>query len=493
MFSAILNTDVFMSDQPHFLQFPLKEKSFTSVFLYVIAVCAAAGWVVLFSVRAEYGAIVALVALLLLFITKIEWGIYLIALAAFFHAWEIDFSRYPWAKNVPYLPSINAPVVDFIALFFLIAVLFAVLLRFRSLRWQRIPRLFPKGIWYSLFLVIAWISATTAYEGLSGLSLKYFFRPIVFVYVLYVVLTLILLQRRAQLERVTLFLAWLAVAIAVFGLFGFVQSLFAGGWPRVEPFAVFGIAPLGYNHNMIAEVLVALLPFSVYMAYREERRDMKILYMVLSMVVFSTILLTLSRAAWVVLFVYSIAILFFFKKELRQHLAVAVSRFLVPLGILIVLSIGYMSVFLGSHVVASSNSARLVTTQIALFYTKQQPILGYGPGMFIPLLTDTSLFALDFGDALDAHGIILKLVIETGIFGMITMGMFLWTVLHAVYMQAKKNEDVLLTVLFFSASGAVMFQLFNTSYFNSHMWFPIGLALAGYQLSKYGDAYASQE
>jgi hypothetical protein len=47
----------------------------------------------------------------------------------------------------------------------------------------------------------------------------------------------------------------------------------------------------------------------------------------------------------------------------------------------------------------------------------------------------------------------------------------------------KQHRELALT-LFIMASGAVIFQLFNTSYFNSVMWMPLGIATAGAVLIK---------
>lgn len=478
-------------NRPHFLEFPLQKKRPIPIFLYTIAVLFGSFWVVLFSLRPGFAALIALVGIIIFFVGHIEWGIYVLALTAFFHGWEIDFSRYSWAREIPYLPGINAPIVDFIALLFFICISIALLLRIRPFAWKHVTRVLPYGHVYGAFLLIAGISTLGAYEHNIGLSIKFLLRPMVFVYIFFVVLPALLLQKKEHLRHIVRILSWVAVAIALFGALGFVKTFALDGWSRVQPFSIFGIAPLGYNHNMIAEALVALLPFSAYRAYDERKHSTKRFYSFLSAFVFTICLLTLSRAAWIVIAVELCIIGFLYKKKLMSFVKNNIEAFVFPVAAIGVLLVGYMTVFLGSPIVSSSNAARIATTDIALFYTLRAPLLGYGPGMFVPILGGTHVFVSDFGEPLDAHGILLKLGVETGILGIATMLLFLAVVLYTVYTRARKTDDSLLLCLYFSAFGIILFQLFNTSYFNAHMWFPIGLALAGLQLSRYGDEYVS--
>lgn len=476
-------------NRPHFLEFPIYKKRQISVFLFALLIFSSVLWIVLFGIKPGYAVLILFFVLFFFFLGRVELGIYAIGFSAFFHGWEIVFSRYTWARDIPYLPTINAPIVDFVALFFFIAVLFVLLLRIMPLAWNHLSRLFPYYKWYALFLFIAGVSALGAYENNIGESIKYLFKPIIFVYLFFVALPLFLLQRRKQLVSLARMLSWVAVGIAVFGAVGFGHTLFGYGWPRVQPFGFFGVNPFGYNHNMIAEVLVALIPFPFFMASIEKRIEIKTLYIFLGIFVISICLLTLSRAAWIVLLIEAGIALFFFAKTFKKNIVEYVRRFSLLVSLAVFLLVGYMLFFLSSSVVSSSNNARFVTLDIALFYTSRAPFIGHGPGMFIPVLRDTLLFTTDFGELLDAHGMLLKIGLETGILGLFAMFLFLVSVLHGIYIRARDTGDVLLFALFFSAFGAVSFQLFNTSYFNSHMWFPIGLALAGYQLSRYGDEY----
>jgi O-antigen ligase len=92
------------------------------------------------------------------------------------------------------------------------------------------------------------------------------------------------------------------------------------------------------------------------------------------------------------------------------------------------------------------------------------------------------VYTLEYGEALDAHGFIQKMLVETGIFGLVAFVGFLGWVLQTIAKQVRR--DVFYQALLCMVAGAMVFQLFNTSYLNSVLWLPIGLALAGVSLKK---------
>ena len=117
---------------------------------------------------------------------------------------------------------------------------------------------------------------------------------------MYVTLPLLTIRRKVTFERILKILFWVGCGIAVFGL----SSLFMveqTGWLRVVPYSIFGFAPLGFNHNLVAEALTALIPISAYVAYMESDKECKQIYSVGVALMIFTVLLTLSRAGWLAL------------------------------------------------------------------------------------------------------------------------------------------------------------------------------------------------
>lgn len=419
----------------------------------------------------------------------LEWGLYVLMAVGFFHGWEINLSEYQSLRGVPYLAGINAPVVDFFAIMLFLAVVTSVAFRFAPINWRSFLYVFPGWVWYGLFLLAAGISALYAFEGAVGQSVKYLLRPMAFVYLMFVGLVCVILQRRHVLDRVFHIWFWAGSLIATFGLAGFFRSLQFGGWPRAVPFDIAGFAPLGYNHNLLAEVLVAIIPIALFLTLRANK-DMRPLYAAGTIGMIGVALLTLSRAAWLSLALGAAVLLYWYGKRVVGWLKTrAEAMYLI--GVAGLIGLVYMVFFLGSNVVSSSNEARIVSTDIAVHYATRSPIIGYGPGTFISILGSTAIYTADFGDPLDAHGFIQKIMLEEGVLGLILFILFLFVTLRALWRrQSHGKEEVLFRMLFVSCLSAVTFQLFNTSYFNANMWLPIGVALAALQLSKFGENYA---
>ena len=149
------------------------------------------------------------------------------------------------------------------------------------------------------------------------------------------------------------------------------------------------------------------------------------------------------------------------------------------LFLLVLPVLGYVVFFLNSPIVQSSTTSRYAMTDIAFFYANRSPVHGYGPGMFITLLSTVQDWTQEYGDALDAHGIMQKTIVEDGYLGFVLIMLFLIYLFKKLWSAFLFSEDKdLFMVLFMTVVGAVGFQFFNTSYFTSVMWLPIGLALS---------------
>lgn len=418
-------------------------------------------------------------------VIKVEWGIYALAFFAFFHGWEIAFSDYQFTQNISFLNSLNAPLVDFIALILLPCIALAFLFRIvrKQVSWAhlKIPTFF-----YACFLVVALVSALNTHTLAQGESLKYLGRPLVFIFFAFIFLPHFFIQSEVVLKRIIKMWFWLGVGIALFGL----SSLFMvqqSGWLRIQPYGIGSFAPLGVNHNLIAQVLIALVPTGLWLMWEKRRKTQEedstaVTQRKFSEYLFGTGLMvvvllgTLSRAAWISLFVQMVALFFLFRDQGRVLLEKA-KKFTFPLIVLGAIFLIYMGFFLSSHVVSSSNSSRVEVTKIVMFYTHRAPWIGHGPGSFIPIIQDTYVHSVEFGDALDAHGLVQKMLMEEGILGLLFFGLFLVSSLYVVYSAQKKNKNPLLKILFVMTLGIMVFQLFDTSYFNSLLWMPLGVAL----------------
>ncbi len=87
----------------------------------------------------------------------------------------------------------------------------------------------------------------------------------------------------------------------------------------------------------------------------------------------------------------------------------------------------------------------------------------------------------EFGQALEAHGMVQKIFLETGIVGACAFFGTLALIIYALWRETnvRSARAELCSMLLIMVVGVMMFQLFNTSYFTSVMWMPIGIALCG--------------
>ncbi len=420
-------------------------------------------------------------SIIIFFSYNLHWAIFILSFFAFFLGWQVNFGSYNWSKNIPYLGGINGPAVDFISILILISIIFTIFHGSTKINWKSILGRLKGWQWYLLFLITAFISFTSAYDNEFATSLKYFFRPMVFVYVAFVFLPVILIYNKQILNGVLKLWYWIGVAIATFGLSSF---LFASqsGWLRAVPYNILSFAPLGYNHNLLAEPLVIIIPIGFYFFLKTR----KSLYLYGAVLMIITALLTLSRAAWISLILEALIFGFIYKshaikwyKKTKESLGILVIIIILPIFF-------YMGLFLGSTIVKSSTFARLEMSQIMYSYFERAPLIGYGPGTFILLLRDTYVYRVEFGDPLESHGFLQKIALEEGIIGLFFFLAFLFNIVYLLWKNQKKSDDIIFTVLFLSVSGIISFQLFNTSYFNSVMWIPIGVSIAALGLYQHG-------
>ena len=409
---------------------------------------------------------------------RIEWGIYALGIFAFFHGWEVAFSNYHITRNIVFLNSINAPIIDFIALLLLPCSFIAFLLKMKNktLSWSH---LFWPSFFYACFLFIAIVSAKHSITVESSLGIKNIFRPLLFIFLSYILLPHFFIQSEIVFKRFISLWFWIGCAVALFGL----SSLFFvshTGWLRIVPYSIGSFAPLGINHNLLAQVLVAILPLGFWLVLEKKEKNW---YVFGTGLILLVALGTLSRAAWLSLFAQMLAFFFLFQNQFKSLLKKLTNTFL-PLFLLVGVIVMYMVVFLNSSIVASSDNSRLEVTKIVWFYAKRAPLLGYGPGSFIPIIQDTYVHTIEFGEALDAHGMIQKVLLEDGVLGLLFFGLFLISVLFLLYKSQKENEFLVSKFMFIMAVGVIVFQFFDTSYFNSIMWMPLGVALVSVGLFK---------
>lgn len=443
----------------------------------------------------------AILSLLLVFsfYQKPLVGLFLVIFFAPFTGLVIDFSTIDWLQNVNYISNIQAPIADILVLFLGVAVTIKIILAYlkNSDTRKHIQVILEQtGFYYFLpFLLAGLLSIINVPHDQIGGSLKYLLRPILFSYLMWLVLPYYLIETEKSFKYALSVIFWTGLLAALIAWLPLLQNPFAI-LHTLTPGSIFGFAPLTYNHNILAEVLVVVAPIAFLFFTNPKLQNKKIRKYYFLAFTFLTIttLLTFSRAAWIALLFELILYTWLIRKtniptKLDQLKKKTLIKQLTLLAAVLSPFIIYFSVFSFSSIVISSNVTRWDLTQISWTYFSEHPIIGNGVGTFVGLVADTRLFTVEYGDPLDAHGVIQKLLAEQGLLGLITFFIFICWLLNELYKgiyQAKNEEAKKLEIaLFLAIAGSLIFQLFNTSYYSPHLWLPIGLALTAKKIYSY--------
>lgn len=425
-----------------------------------------------FFVSAELVVIAAAVgAIFFLFVSRPHWGVYALAVTAPMSGLTVDFSRSESLSRVPYLGAVDAPVVDMLAVIFLCALIAVALTRPRLLTWRALASATP---WLGLLVCAAGISAAAADANFFGTAVKGWVRPYLFAVLAFAAPVMVVARGELLLTRALLWYEITAMLGALLGLVGFVTAI-PVGFARVTPSSLFGWWPFGTNHNVLAESLTAIMPFAWWYAATQHGQgsiDRKKVAVAMATLITLAALLTFSRAAWIVAAAQGA---FFVWWKYRAHIKTIAPK-ITAVGVALALFLFFIQ---QTTVAETSNATRRDLTGIALTYWARAPWLGHGPGTFVPIVADTAAFRMDYGEALDAHGVLQKLLLETGLIGTLAFFVFLAWLMARLW---KRRHDSWYAMVLLTVLSVWLYQLFNTGYFAGKVWVLIGVALAAIAL-----------
>jgi putative inorganic carbon (hco3(-)) transporter len=431
---------------------------FSCFLLFVLIICLAIATSDFIYIRL---ALPFILTAIFLFLPE-EFGLY--SLAFFLPAINWNF----------YYHGLSVSLIDLLALSiftaFVLKKIYARLFNRKKFH-LRLPLLIPFGF----FFLSAFISCFFA-DYIKD-SIWYFVRWILFFYLVYVVFPVNAAREEKVLRRTVISFVFSGAIVAVAGLI----SIFTQDWTyqfvRVLPLSFGNIAPIGDNHNLLAEVLIVSIPFTLALKNWTALKKMQRWYDVLILFQAIIVLGTFSRAAWIALAV-EIFILFFMSSR-KKNPAVWVSI----LAVLIILSpLFYYMYKLQSDfsIGGSSTENRLIMTEIAWDNFLNKPVFGNGTGTFINFVADNIRFVAKYGAPLDSHGVLQKILLENGFLGIFAFLMVLWSYFTVVYKAAVKhaNKNPWLLPIIIGGIGITVMEFFNTSYYKGKMWLPIALSLA---------------
>ncbi|MBI2410340.1 MAG: O-antigen ligase family protein [Candidatus Kerfeldbacteria bacterium] len=416
-----------------------------------------------------------------------------------FTAASLFFAQYPhlalygMAATYPFLywqiifGPINAPVVDVIGVFAVAGLAVRLLIFAMSDK-----AAFRATHWWGGGLFLAWvavgiISATQTIVLPVTSSLYYVLRMMSFFYIAYIFFPMNTMRNSKTLHHILRILLGVGVIVAIYGLYSFGVALANPNIPdRAIPVVIFGFAPLGINHNLIADMMVAIIPIGLYLLSQEKNPVIQRFFLLSISLMAMVNMLTFSRTGWLA-FVLEMVLLVVF--QYRHHIK-RFFKYMVLTSLIAFPIIAYMLYFtFTSDIVRSSNQSRLFLNDIALQMFEDHPFIGNGPNAFVYQLSYNKLYTLEYGEPIDAHGFIQKVGSELGILGLLIYNaLVIYAIFTAyrAYSRYAKNaqESYLLFCLFLLVCGSIFSQLFQTSYYSPKMWFPIGVALAAASLAK---------
>jgi len=415
----------------------------------------------------QYVLVFNLAVLFLLFTLRfINLSFYLMILLYPFIGWQLVYG------------SINLPYVDVVAMVVFLAWVIRKIYFWKSekLSWYDFPGLIFMGL-FVLSGVLALFNADFVL-----LSLKYLLRPILFFYLMFVLLPFNIIKTKKQFKTA---LILLIISGVIVSLFGFASVVFGGDSlfvNRAVPYTIGDFNPIGGNQNAIAEIIVITLPLGlILLSNIKKYRNQAWFVLLLSFLLF-ILIMTYSRSGYLAIF---LALLIFLFAKLKMN--IKRSHILpIVLAITVIPILIYITFWKDVSWVQSSDVSRWTLTEISLNAIAEHPVIGNGPGSFVNLVAGTYVYVVDFGDPLDSHGFVQKILVEQGFLGFFAFSSFL-IYLFSAYIRAylsmlSSKHKVYLLAMLMMLSGILLFELFSTSYYLSRVWLPIGITLAGIKL-----------
>jgi putative inorganic carbon (HCO3(-)) transporter len=257
---------------------------------------------------------------------------------------------------------------------------------------------------------------------------------------------------------------------------------------RVKPLSIFGIFLIGENQNLMVETLLPGIFILIALKYWTKNKFQKRFINVLILFVGFILLLTFSRGAWLSLFIVSIVSSFIYFRE-------SVVKFLIPLFLVLILlfPLGLYMINLQTtySVGTSSNNSRILLSEIAWDGFRENPILGKGTGEFFNVVAQNIRFRTNYGEPVDSHGVLQKILLENGSLGIITFFIFVFAIYRKFFGTLKDRKFISLYLPLIGAVTSVfIFELFNTSYYKGKLWFVVALALVTIKLIEEKKIYA---
>lgn len=312
---------------------------------------------------------------------------------------------------------------------------------------------------------------------------KFIGRYLVFVYLASIALVVNFIRSTKRLVDALTVLFSVGIIFAFDGMRNMIG--FDGGFSisRAMPGPILGVNPLGGNQHALAEVqLIAIACGFALASLLKDQQTKKVIYAGCAIMA-AVVVLTFSRTAWIVLPV-QLAMLF---ATIWRGAWKTYRREMIAAGLLLIPLAAIQIIYTLSSGAMSSIDSRAALTQIAVELFRSSPWIGVGAGTFVERVAQTYAFTLEFGPAFDAHGLIWKVMAETGIVGLLALTWIAFAIFKEVNyvlhrLRFGQPEMTAYWYLLVGVIGMFFYELTSTTYWTPRLWLPIGILLAAGRL-----------
>ncbi|MGA2192994.1 MAG: O-antigen ligase family protein [Nitrospirota bacterium] len=397
------------------------------------------------------------------------------------------FVFFPYVETQVFAGDMIIPVADVLAMF--LASIFLLLLLTNISAGLKLPVINRSAfLTYGIFLIVCICSLKYAYFFRE--SLKFFFRKPLFYYAVYFVGvgSVVIWVGKKHLPTLYNFLCF---SLFVSSAISIATSLY-----RISSGDVFGITSiesLMVNHKVLAVSIAGFLPALTAMYFNKRGLARKV-YLFTIILCILAVVLSFSKAAWLALAVEAI-LMVNFKLRHARYLRVCVNT--IAVAVLAVASYYLYNKLSAYGEVKQAELYRmfLAAYAVSLFYGN--PLLGSGIGSFFyeiqnkkHLLESLGLYGLS---ELDAHGMVFKLISETGLLGLIAYTLFFISIFRSLYRRYRLSKDGHWQGLLYGGMVTVAMVYFLNSFFGTdtyspRLWLPLSFVASHIYLAPDGAA-----
>ncbi|MCF6332510.1 MAG: O-antigen ligase family protein [Draconibacterium sp.] len=308
----------------------------------------------------------------------------------------------------------------------------------------------------AIYLNLFWILITCLTSTMPVVSMKFLLMRAWFIVGLYFLTSKLFIAGK-NLEKYV----WLYTISLVFVvLYATYRLLGYGLWDKQA--AHFVVSPFFNDHTSYGAVIAMYLPFLALFTFNAFNRKIKLIPLVVLGILFSGLILSYSRAAWlsviVALGVWGIVKLKIrFKSIIITFVSVVTLLLLFQTRILMTLEENSQqsSANLATHISSmsnittdASNLERINRWSCAIRMFADKPVFGYGPGTYMfkyapyQLSKDRTIISTNSGDGGNAHSEYLGPLAESGFMGLLTYLLIVGVVIYTAVNTYTRLKDI---------------------------------------------------